>query len=415
MLPTFPLTQLPLEVQLLILGKCDLPSLRRLVRVSIRLRNLFLLYPDTCLLECLQQTPEAVCGYLGASWALHNTDYEKFDATDVLVRLQSSRSIAHFCADSRVFTLGEDPFQSINDLADLYEEVETAVGPCAQSFSAAMESIFKPCARLKPIDISSTEHLRFVDSLWILKIYYQLHLKFSHYRKEQDFRLAFVASLPAWQLQRVLSLETFLVRRLEERPARPRYVVDDENLSWETLSAKSTYFRNYLQATGWYSTSHETTVMSFINASYHFRAIPALPPAPWGLLSCEDEFTSYRPLSEEEPQLHSFGWLFFVYVMRNHHSHSLQRTYFFLNTGFLFWNRNRLSAWDLSDPTLFGYALDAFMYPHFRETASSSVFIRLSEIRKAKSITRWTRCPIQCSFEEWSDQAQAWHSYQGKR
>jgi len=415
MLPEFPLTKLPLEVQLLVLGQCDLPSLRRLVRVSSRLRNLFLLYPDTCLLECLQQTPEAARGYLETSWALHNTDYEKFDASDVLTRLQSSHSIADVCAHSRVVTLDEDPLRTLNDLADLYEEVETAVGPCAQGLNAAMESIFNPCARLTPIEVSSTEHLRFVGSLWILKIYYQLHLKFSHHWKEHELRLAFVASLPPWQLHRVLSLETFLARLLEERPVRQHYVVGDEILSWKTMSAKSIYFRNYLQATGWYATSFETAAVSFINASWRFRAIPAIPSTSWLLLSSEDEFTSYPPHSDEEPRLRSFGWLFVEYVMSNYLSHGTQRALFFTETGFLFWDRSRLSAWDMSDPTQFGSALDAFMCHQLREAASQSDSLWLSKVKKAKSIARWTRCPIQYTFEEWLDQAKALRSYQGKQ
>jgi hypothetical protein len=413
-LPIFPLTSLPLELQLLVLGKCDLLSLRRLVRVSIRLRNLFLLYPDTCLLESLQQTPKDARGYLEASWALHNTDYDKFDAATVCARLQWSHSIDDICADLWALSLDEDPLRLLDDLAELYEEVETAAGPCAQGLNAAMEDLFNPCTRLMPIDVSPVEHLRFVGSLWILKLYYQLNLKFSAHEKEREFRMAFMASLPPWQLYRVVSLETFLTRLLEDHPVMLRHFVGDEIISWEKLSAKSNYFRNYLQATGWSATSPDMTPLLFIDASRQFRTIPPIPSAPWLLLSSEDEFTSHRPLSNEEPRLRSFGWLFVEYVMSKSYIWGTQRASFFAETGFLFWDRLRLAAWDISDPNRFRSTYEAFMRRQLRETVSQSDNLPQSEIKTAKSIAQWTRCSVQCSYEEWLDQPQALSSYQGK-
>ena len=409
---SFPLTQLPLELQLLILSKCDVLSLRRLLRVSIRLRDLFLLYPDTCLLDCLEQTPEPTRDYLAASWTLHNTGNDEFDAAYVLTQLQLGRSVGDILAGPQALVIYQDPLRVLDDLAELYEEVETAIDPCAQGLNAAMDNLFNPYARVMPIAISSTERTRFEDALWILKLYYQLHLKFLHHGQQHELRLAFMASLLPWQVHRAVSLETFFGNLLEEHPVTLRSVVGNEEVTWAKISAKSTYFGNYIQATGWFASLVESIPVAFSPASRQFLDITPIPSAPWRLLSSEDEFTSHRPLSSGTPPLRSFGWLFVEYIMSNNRGLSSQPILFFRETGFLFWDRARLSTWDIIDPTKFRSVLKAFREHRSRGRERLGESAAQSEWKKAKSIARWTSCPIQCSFEEWSSQAQALSSYQ---
>jgi hypothetical protein len=387
-LPIFPLTQLPLELQLLVLGKCDLPSLRRLLRISARLRNLFLLYPDTCLSASLQQMPAETRNYLEASWALHNTDYEHFDATAVLACLQANHSFDDFCTDIQTSIWNGDALETLGSLADLYEEIETAAEPCAQGFSAVMESINHPSTRLTPVALSSTEHLRFVGALWILRIHYQLYLKFSHHGKEPRFRQLFVASLHAWQLHRVASLETLLARLLEDNPAKLRCFVGNSDVSWANLFEKLTYFRNYLQAAGWLATSFETRPILFKDtARGRGTAITANSSASWRLLSPDDEFTAHRPLSSEEPQYQSFGWLYFEYAM-SWFPPSATRSLFFSQTGFLYWDRSRLSAWGMSDPFDLEIIVEAFTALRFRECSLLEESRPQWETKKAESIAQ---------------------------
>jgi hypothetical protein len=144
------------------------------------------------------------------------------------------------------------------------------------------------------------------------------------------------------------------------------------------------------------------TPVLFIDASRRStRTILATPPAPWRYSPPGNDSRALRPLPGEEPRLHSFGGLYFHYVMS---SFSLCAMHFLSQTGFLYWDRSRLSARGIPDPLHFELVLQAFTSHQSRDTSLLKESIAQPEIKKAKSIIRWTRCPVQCSFEEWSGQ-----------
>jgi hypothetical protein len=136
--------------------------------------------------------------------------------------------------------------------------------------------------------------------------------------------------------------------------------------------------------------------------------------ASWRLLSSDDEFTAHRPLSDEEPQLQSFGWLYFEYAM-SWFPLSRMQSLFFSQSGFLYWDRRRLSAWGMSDPFDLEMIVEAFTASQSREGSLLDEFLPQWETKKADSIARWTRCPLQCSYDEFSGQTQALSSYRGKQ
>jgi hypothetical protein len=211
--------------------------------------------------------------------------------------------------------------------------------------NATVEAFINPSVQIGPVELSSTEHLRIVSALSILKIYYQLHLKFSYHGKGQEFRTAFAASLPPWQIQQVVSIDYLMMTPARYPSAR------FHNPLRETI-----YFRNYAQTTDPSVSSNGTR--SFMQASHPFIRLPTASLAPWNGSSTGMDLTLEWLRDREE--LRSYGWLYFDFVMNSATFSHLRRGAFFIRSGFLFWDHSRLFAWGMADPNAFESTMLAF-------------------------------------------------------
>jgi hypothetical protein len=404
--PIFSLIKLPSELQLLVLCKCDPTSLRRLVSVSAHLKSLFLLYPESCLQKVLEQLPQPVHHHLRTSWALHNIEHADLDTTSILNALRSGDILQTLYMGSQVTSYDGGPLPALDALADLYEEVETVVQFCAQSFNTTVEAFVNPFAHTAPIELSPTEYLRFASALSILKIYHQLHLKFFYNGKGHEFPTVFLASLPAWQIQQVMSLESLMLVLAREHSAGA--VMGRKHSPWDGLLKTTIYVRNLTQIIGQSGDSR-----FWAQASIYNRRMPVALQSPGTRTSTEGDLVPQSFTYHE--QLHSYGWLFLTSIM-NHGLYAEPQSKFFSNkSGFLFWDYNRLSAWGIADPTEFASTLKAFDNHSRWASARGHWSARKEFLEKQKTefIVRWTRCPVQCSFEEWSHQATSLAQYAG--
>lgn len=423
-LPTFPLDRLPPELQLLVLCKCDPTSIRRLLRLSTNLRTLFLSYSESCLQQILQELPRTLANLLRASWMLHNVDSADFDTEAALDLLRQSDLTEHTSRDAQVLAEGDDPLLVVGGLMTLYEEVEVGAELYAQSLNAAMETFVNPCEQIKPVVLSPTEHFRIACAFWILKIYYQLHLKLYLHPKCDEFRQAFVARLLPWQVQQVASLEQFLHNVGNEQPTALYTIIDTKFSSWEELSDKSLYFRNYFHTLGW-SNPHIFPVgqpVTFCAASQTLRDIRRTPqgPPPWSVAQVSPDV--FLQLFSTDYPLWNYGWICYDWILNKTSTSTCDLRSYFSDLGLFFWDYNRLARWHLADLNDFKVNFKGY----WRRTAEASQIAARNnrstlpveaqkEEQSVESIAEWTRCPVQCTFEEWSYQPIALSSYAARR
>ncbi|EUC48503.1 hypothetical protein COCMIDRAFT_33986 [Bipolaris oryzae ATCC 44560] len=168
--PVFQFTNLPAELQLLILNRCDMISIERLLSVSLYVRSLCIQYPEIVIQGSLSEIPQPFAGFLHVATALHNIS------------------------------------------VDIYVEVDVAADIVAQSMNAAMQIYIDPQVAVTPVVLSVAEHTRLVCALLIVKIYYQLRSKFvpNGRRSMKDFATAFMQTLAPWQIAQSSSVEGFL-------------------------------------------------------------------------------------------------------------------------------------------------------------------------------------------------------------
>jgi hypothetical protein len=416
MLPSFPLFELPPELQLQILCKCDLKSVRRLLRLSSKLRDLFLLYPESSLRNILEQLPCSVANLLLASWELHNCESVDFDPHKATLLFEYANITETWANTYPEILYGDNnPIKVLEGLEDLHEEVSTISEIYAQSANAVMEAFASPHVEAKPITLSTTEYTRLACSFLMLKIFYQLHTKYTHHNQVNAFISAFMRHLYPWQIEQIMSVEAFL-NRLDDCLYPGLYsLVNEKHAAKEVIEKKSLYVRNYLEEAGNASDFHgfpyNTRPITFNAAKntlllgVHQRRNPLSP----------NLFLDTPKLSDDSTQLRNHGWIYFEAANKASSITYQQYRDMFLQLGVFFWDQGRLAKWDLADPTGFPNAMKMLKERmdqayekrvHMVEYTYCAMGCCVDKQSRSKAtrIYQWTRCPIQCSFEEWEHQ-----------
>lgn len=423
MLPSFPLFDLPPELQLQILCKCDLKSIRRLLRLSSNLRDLFLLYPESCLQNILQQLPESVANLLLASWELHNCDNADFDPHKTSALFELANITEVWTSTYPEILYGDNnPMEVLEGLGDLIEEVSTITEVYAQSANAVMEAFASPHVEADPITLSTTEYTRLACSFLMLKIFYQLHAKYKHLNQVNAFVPAFMRHLYPWQLEQILSVEAFL-NNLDECLYPGLYsLVNEKHAAKEVIEKKSLYVRNYFDVAG---NAHDYGMLSNVSlVTFNAAKNSLLLGVHQGRnpISRNLFFLDAPKLSHDSTQLRNHGWIYFEVVNKEHSITYQQYRDMFLQLGVFFWDQDRLAKWDLADSRSFPTAIKMLQERtdqayekrvHMVEYTYCRMGCCVDEQTRSKStrIYQWTRCPVQCSFEEWEQQESELRNY----
>lgn len=421
--PFFPLTRLPLELQLNVLFRCDPVSFHLLLQMSGHCRALYLQYPETCLQQVFNCLPASLWSLLKTAWALHTTPEVDQDINIGIELFANGKATDDGDIDIRSVFNGENPLLIADGLVELYQEIHVATNLYAQSLDAAMETFVNPWTEIKMATLSPAEYCRVASTVLMLRIFYQLQLKCSHQQDAMSTYRAFLAHLDQWEIEQLAALDEFLKCVRLGTPSDAYYRL---NLDHIVLSKKSIYVQRYLQTFESGDTDESPSIISRVlfsgSARSHLRGLPyqQLPrlqttgtiDEALTLMNAED-VASCRPSR-------TLGW--FLHHCSNPDWSDWKRYQWFVDLGMFFWDHQRLENWCiLHQPTY-----DS-MFSKFEDHLSEAfervpVLPRMprplhhySEEQQAEIIVRWTRSPIPCFVGDWLWQHHALDHYPHSR
>lgn len=356
-------------------------SIGRLLKLSPYLRGLFLRFPETTLQDILEHLPQPVASLLRVSWALQNLSNEHFLVDMTLERLRSTDLLEWSLLYPRILDENDDALHVAYGLIDLYVEVDVAAGLVAQGMHAAMETCVNPYVVVAPLVLSSTEKFRFVCSLFVAKIYFQLEQKFRHSDDGQSSKVPvlFMRGLEPWLVEQAVSVEVFLCNCRDSHDFTVYTVIDQRYTCMESLSEKTLYFRKFFQATG-----------NTVYRGWFRNRLSALRTALGGRFN-DIPHSSTAP--DVTTQFSSPGWI--LYRTPRFHRH---QEYFCL--GVFFWDQDRLTQWDIVDHKDITMAMEEFRNNYHRNLHWGSHPPGNIPKTQSRQIIQWTRCPVQCTIEE---------------
>ncbi|KAI0586637.1 hypothetical protein PtrSN002B_002045 [Pyrenophora tritici-repentis] len=406
--PSFHLARLPPELQLLVLSKCDLTSIRRLLEVSSSLRSMFLRYPKTTIRDMFADMPSPLGHLLRTVWKFHSNEDYKLDA-DLTLRVLHSNSLHEWAATLPQNTSSMDkPLESIRTLTAVYEEVTQAAECVAQDMADATEAIVHPHVVTKPIVMSTTEHTRMLCALLLNKIYYWIRKKFPHFgwTDDPEFVASFMRNIEPWQVEQAASIDEYL-------PAS--HAVGSRSLTFYTaINApldkldcfhNSKYYQNH--RLDWFHGSGPSFTLA---ARTHYNGYSTSTLWPWSAVT-NNELPSLDVLSYT-PQLLSPGWT--LYASTDGDSIPNRRRYRDLSwyLGLMLWDESRLASWNIIDVDDFKAVVEL---GDGLASANLADLNRLMPVysspqppehlagynkRETCQIIRWTRSSVQSSLEE---------------
>jgi hypothetical protein len=400
-----------------------LVSVGRLLKVSPDIRALYLQYPEAAAQNILKEVPQPVGSLIRVAWALHNVKKEDFDAENALDLLRYNELHEWPVLFPQLFTVKEDPLESIRGLVDLYVEVDSAVELVAQGMNALTEAFVNPHVVVAPIALSETEHIRLTCALLIVRIYYQLRSKFGPVHDiatpAYKFRRTFIESLKPWQVEQAVAVEGFVEKCLMPHTAYIYKAIDTKYRCGECFSAKSSYFRKYKTAT---ANDADFSTREFIGYDpntgapmtkrpMNFSGAARIRNQPPMSMSPFWDYNDDAQLSPDVIQLRNDGWILYnsigLYGRLRRPNHEREH----LALGVFFWDRDRLASWDLVNldditrlhenvmrkleymASVHEYVTEFWGCRCCRSTTHC-------EIREARQIREWTRSPVQCTLEE---------------
>jgi hypothetical protein len=423
--PVFPLTQLPPELQLNVLSKCDPLSFRLLLQVSERFRALYLSYPESCLRQVFDCLPASLLSLLHTSWALHVNEAADLDISIAIELFANGKVNGNDPYIAPIIVGDSDPLIVVDGLVDLYEEVHVATNLFAQSLNAAMESFINPWIVFKPIKLSSAEYARIASTLSVLRMFYILQMRCSAQEDVIPTGRAFLARLDPWEIDQLLALDEFLLRVGYERRSAVYRGLDAKYSDWKALSTGSTYVQRYFRALKFGSAQEESSSITPASITQALGSVlqgrlrhPPPDPSLW--YRTIDEALS-RMMVEDAASCcpsRTFGWLLYESMVRTRRLPQWDSRLCFGHLGMLFWDYDRLNRWGIIDQPTFNsmfsqlenHLQEASRYV-YRSTLNLRPGAHYSEKQKAEIITRWTRSPIACSIEEWLWQHDALDRY----
>jgi hypothetical protein len=321
----------------------------------------------------------------------------------------------------------DDPWQTLEDLLDLIEDIDVVVDVYAQSINALVEVFVNPYLEPIPVELSGEEHTRIASSFLLLKIYYQHQQHFAYHGQPNTFVRAFFQDLDPWQVEQTVAVEYFLQTIPNLRGPSLFYLVDEEHRCKYMLSRRSSYIREYLGKIGSFRVDFcsfdaniKETPVSFSRASRYYwpQYLFSVWRTPPQLLPDLD-----HAAAREQP-LYSYGWEYCEYLRRalSYSEQNLNYEHFFLGLGVFFWDQDRLEYWRIVDPSEF---LDIMEVIRERLSQNSEACrnwqrygaeglwrnFRLDPM----SIIKWTRCEVQCTYDEWAYEKYALGPWMARR
>jgi hypothetical protein len=363
-----------------------------------------------------------------ASWALYNVDPLLFDPDKAIVLL-GKVGLARDWSTHYPYILerDDDPWQTLEDLLDLIEDIDVVVDVYAQSMNALVEVFVNPFVEPLSVELSREEYSRIASSFLLLKIFYQHQQHFAYHKRSNIFFRTFFQDLDPWQVEQTVAVEYYLQTISNLRGTSLNNLIEEKHRSKDILSERSLYIRDYLSKIDIFTVdfcSLDEDVnkkwVSFSRASRHYwpHSMFSVWRTPPQLLPDFDHATA-----RVQP-LYSHGWEYCEYLRRAlpYSEQDLNYQHFFLGLGIFFWDQDRLDYWGIID---FSEFLDMMEVLHERMSQNSEACRNWQHYGAGglwrnfrlhpESIMEWTRCEVQCTYDEWAYERYALGPWMARR
>jgi len=358
----------------------------------------------------IAQFPAPINTLFRVSMDLDAMQDDRFDPVSILEKLYTVNVLEwlELLPSSRLPIV--DPILALQSVSDFYTEVEEAAELIGRLMIIKVERLANPHVCVPPITISTTEHIRLASTLLIIKIYYQLRPRFLK-QGEYAGQLApfYWKNLTPWLMDQGTTLDWLLLRCSGEYEHSLCHWDQSESELLMCLS-ESRFVRSY------HVLYHQELASTFRIIPRFSHNLNGQHPGIRG-----PGYWHHEPSDVGHPAMSA--------QLRNHVSscsdptlqsvpqaHTGRYANICRQIGLYFWDYSRLNVWGLADPVELIAAVDACpglsqVAMRYNDTPEWDIGIRQREAAvertKQRQIIEWTRCPVQCSLEEWLRQKTA--------
>lgn len=367
----------------------------------------------------MQELPCPVGNLLCLSWILDTVPQEYIDPLYVVDWLRETNSIGESLMLSRWLFVRIDSLAVLYELADVMEEIDEVVRFYTQGVLACLDILSDPDVSHSTIELSLTEYGRIASAFLLLKILTQ------YLRLEGDERM-FMDTLQVWQIERMVTLNTFL-RGIGHRSGSPLYYLVNEKF-WSTESARtaSSYIREYCGFYPW----RNLLPSLYLTLSTHAGGAPSRGYAAYETFIRRFRSTWFKNDNRSSGILSlldidrlafgaddsvNFGWTLLDELDTNGRLPVSQYLQVFLHLGLFFWDDDRFLHLRLTSIADFHVLLERLAKGLHRAHISvyDSMHHKVGTTKMRENTTphghqlrpelvlEWTRNPVQCTFGEW--------------
>lgn len=354
--------------------------------------------------------PAPVAALYHVSWNLETMHDDDFDPVLALELLENFDLFEWPSRQPISLPSTGNPLEALQVMKDFYLETHNVANLLGQCMIIRVERFLNPHACILPIFLSNTELTRIACTLWTLKIYYQLLLKFSNQPTEYAVLSdTFARGLGPWQVYQGLSLRGRLLTCCDDYIESLDHY-DETESSLLKLLAESRFVNDFIE-----SVRHARGPSGFIH-----------PFSAAGEILSREGHVSRRTnmwLHDSSSVGHPSGPSSTCTQLRNHawnnheptlHTVTAAHTNRYMSIcrhlGLFFWDYARLSHWQISETNQLMAAAD--MYPglsavavryNYRPSWSLGLFEDAVAVERntQRQVTEWTRCTEQQTPEEW--------------
>ncbi|KAJ4380967.1 hypothetical protein N0V86_003314 [Didymella sp. IMI 355093] len=166
---------------------------------------------STALPSITAQFPAPLNALFRVSMDLHTMRDDQFDPVSILELLGNLNLLEWPVPPPNPDPSPVDPVECLHSVSDYYTEIQEAADLIGKIMIIRVERFINPHVCVSPITLSTTERVRLVSTLLVLKIYYQLRLKFLEQLEYADqFASLFWRNLTPWQADQGATLDRML-------------------------------------------------------------------------------------------------------------------------------------------------------------------------------------------------------------
>jgi hypothetical protein len=350
--PSFPLTDLPPDVQLLILSNLDLHTIQNLMNAIPATKELYLSYPSSILRGVLVSMDLQTRNLLLTTYNLvciiqSAEEHPKPDLSNMDDFLAENLDTEE---PQNIDFFGQDAAGALDTLCEIDAEVTDFVTQYAQDVYYTACKTHEAEAIVPPVSLSSTETHRIMRAFYRLKLFGVLFYDYTH-RFDLDLKSSayeYLDRFSAFELDELIAAyDSFFTRR---RPFKPAHIHEDCPFLRTCVRPDIEDTRhcercrglcaNIRVNNGFYNRPDSETLWTLLLKSRYTGV------GTWA----KPEYSLQTPIKiwHDDPEANepNAGWLLWCKVRDGSSPNENEHVKGFRNLGYCFWDSERLEGWD---------------------------------------------------------------------